>query len=175
VETGRVEEALSKEPWLMIDRLPPDLVDTLGAEMGANAILQGAVLAYGVREDPEGPLPEVSLSLRLLETPGGRVLWSAVHSRGGSDGESVFGFGRVANLERLAANAIEEIMKTFPAASTQARACLAPRGREEVTPWISCWSLACWVSFAGAWRTPPNPKSPRPSRCRPSPTPPSNS
>lgn len=116
VEPGRVEEALSKEPWLMIDRLPPDLVDTLGAEMGANAILQGAVLAYGVREDPEGPLPEVSLSLRLLETPGGRVLWSAVHSRGGSDGESVFGFGRVANLERLAANAIEEIMKTFPAA-----------------------------------------------------------
>ncbi len=115
VESGRVEEALSKEPWLMIDRLPPDLVDTLGAEMGADAILLGAVLAYGLREDPEGSLPEVSLSLRLIEAPGGRVLWSAVHSRGGSDGETVFGLGRVTNLERLAADAVEEIMKTFPA------------------------------------------------------------
>lgn len=115
VEPGRVEEALSREPWIMIDRLPPDLVDTLGAEMGADAILQGAVLAYGMREDPEGTSPEVSISVRLLETPGSRVLWSAVHSRGGTDGETVFGLGRVTSLERLAADAIEELMKTFPA------------------------------------------------------------
>lgn len=115
VEPGRVEEALSREPWLMIDRIPPDLVDTLGAEMGADAILLGAVLAYGLRDGPDGPLPEVSISLRLLETPGGRVLWSAVHSRGGSDGETVFGLGRVTNLERLAADVVEEVMKTFPA------------------------------------------------------------
>ena len=131
VEPGRVEEALSREPWLMTDRIPPDLVDTLGVEMGADGILLGAVLSYGMREAPEGSLPEVSISLRLLETPGGRILWSAVHSRGGSDGETVFGLGRVTNLERLAADAIEEIMKTFPATRGGKRVrASAPAGEE---------------------------------------------
>ena len=135
VEPGRVEEALSKEPWLLIDRLPPDLVDALGAELGANALLQGGVLAYGVRQESAGPVPEVSLSLRLLETPGGRILWSAVHSRGGTDAESVFGFGRVASLEQLAADAVDDIMKTFPAPRAAApTASPSPAGRERETP-----------------------------------------
>jgi hypothetical protein len=131
VEPGRVEEALSREPWLMIDRIPPDLVDTLGAEMGADAILLGAVLAYGLRDGPDGALPEVAISLRLLETPGGRVLWSAVHSRGGSDGETVFGLGRVTSLERLAADVVEEITKTFPARRGGKRARASTPAEEE--------------------------------------------
>jgi hypothetical protein len=114
VDMGRVEAALAKQPWIMSDRLPPDLVDSLGAEMGANALLVGSVLAYGYRESDGSQIPQVSLSLRLLEVPGGKVLWSAVHSRDGGDSESVFGIGRVSSLERLASETVEAILSTLP-------------------------------------------------------------
>jgi hypothetical protein len=114
IETGRVEEALATEPWILTDRIPPDLVDSLGAALGADALLVGSVLAYGYRNDEGAEIPEVSLSLRLLEVPGARVLWSAVHNRDGADRESVFGLGRVDGLERLAGEAIQEVLETFP-------------------------------------------------------------
>lgn len=114
VETGRVEEALARDPWMLTDRLPTDVVDTLGTALGAQGLLVGSVLAYGYRNDGGDEIPQVSLSLRLLQVPGGRVLWSAVHHRDGGDRETVFGLGRVSGLERLAEQTVQEIMSTFP-------------------------------------------------------------
>ncbi len=97
----------------MLDRLP-DLVDSVGQELGANAIMVGSLTGYTTRQFEGEMIPQISLSLRLLETPGGRVLWSAVHSRDGGDGESVFGFGRVQSLEQMATIAVQEMLETFP-------------------------------------------------------------
>jgi len=111
VDMGRVEEALAGEPWIQADRLPPDLVDSLGTELGVQGLVVGSVLAYGMRD---GNVPQVSLSLRLLQVPGGRVIWTAVHSRDGEDRESIFGFGRVESLQNLAAETVKEAVSTFP-------------------------------------------------------------
>jgi hypothetical protein len=114
VETGRVEAALAKDPWMLTDRIPPDIVDSLGASLGADGLLVGSVLAYGYRSEDGDAVPEVSLSLRLIQVPGGRVLWSAVHHRDGDDRETLFGLGRVTGLERLAEETVRELMSTFP-------------------------------------------------------------
>ena len=115
IDPGVVEEALSREPWLLTDRIPPDLVDKLGEAMGADALLVGAVLAHGYRDEQwGGSVPEFSVSLRLLEIPGGRLRWSANHSRDGADGETLFGFGRVSTLEQLVARTLQEILATLP-------------------------------------------------------------
>jgi hypothetical protein len=114
VEMGRVDEALAREPWILTDRIPPDLVDSLGVRLQVDALLVGSILAYGYRSEQGEEIPEISLSLRLLKTPGGQVLWSAVHSRDGGDRESVFGLGRVDGLERLAQQATKEILKSLP-------------------------------------------------------------
>lgn len=114
VDPGVVEEALAREPWILADRLPPDLVDALGESMGASALLVGAVLAHGYLESDGERIPQVSLTLRLLETPGGRVLWSANHTRSGDDSETLFGFGRVTGLEQLVDRTVEEILRSFP-------------------------------------------------------------
>jgi len=111
VDQGRVEEALAGEPWILTDRLPPDLVDSLGTATGADVLLVGSVLAYGYRD---GNVPQVSLSLRLLAVPGGKVLWSGVHNRDGEDRETVFGLGRVESLESLATQTVTELVDTFP-------------------------------------------------------------
>jgi hypothetical protein len=115
VDPGAVEEALSLEPWLIFDRIPPDLVNRLGEQLHADAMLVGAILGSGYRQSGGDRVPHFSISLRLLETPGGRVLWSVVHSRDGTDGEWLFGFGRVHNLEQLIESSIAECMRTFPA------------------------------------------------------------
>jgi hypothetical protein len=114
VDPGRVEEIFSREPWLLLDRLPPDLVDRFGAELEADALLVGSILAFGYRDADIGAIPEFSLTLRLLRTPGGECLWSGAHARSGNDRESVFGLGRIDNLERLATGAVRELVATFP-------------------------------------------------------------
>jgi TolB-like protein len=119
VDAGAVEAALAKEPWLLMDRVPPDLVDQIGSELRADAILVGSVLGYGYRDSGGDRIPQLSLSLRLVETPGGRLLWSAVHSRDGADGEWLFGMGRVESLEQLASKTVEEIVDTFPVADVR--------------------------------------------------------
>jgi len=115
VDPGVVEDVLSREPWLLTDRIPPDLVDKLGEAMGANALLVGSVLANGYRQEAWGEsVPEFAVSLRLLEVPGGKLIWSASHSRDGSDGETLFGIGRVSTLEQLVSLSLEEVLDTLP-------------------------------------------------------------
>jgi hypothetical protein len=121
IDPGRVEEVLAYEPWMLADRIPPDLVDSLGVRLGADALLLGSVLTYGYRLDGGEQIPETSLALRILKCPGGQVLWSAVHSRDGSDRETVFGFGKTSTLERLALESIQEMLKTMPRGSRLGR------------------------------------------------------
>jgi len=114
VDAGKVDEALAREPWILLDRVPPDLVDAFGTSMGADALLVGSVMAFGYREDQGERIPQVSIALRLLQTPGSKVLWSAVHNRDGADGESVFGLGRQSDLEKLAEETVREVLSTLP-------------------------------------------------------------
>lgn len=114
VDPGAVEAALSAEPWLLFDRIPPDLVDRFGETLGADALLVGSVLGYGYRRAAGEQIPHFSVSLRLMQTPGGRALWSVSHSRDGADGEWLFGLGRVESLQQLVANSLREITETFP-------------------------------------------------------------
>lgn len=130
VEPGRVEDALSHEPWLLMDRIPPDLVDRLGKDLAADALLVGSLLTYGYREGDDGRTPQVSVSLRLLEVPGGRILWSSVHSRDGADREWLFGMGREQSLERLATTTLAEALDSLPTQGGDAPAAhsTAPKG-----------------------------------------------
>lgn len=116
VDAGAVDAALVEEPWLLTDRLPPDLVDSLASALGADVLLVGSVLGFEYRESGGDRIPQLSVALRMVEAPGGRVLWSAVQSRDGADGEWLFGLGRVRSLEQLAENAVEDLLATLPAA-----------------------------------------------------------
>jgi hypothetical protein len=120
VDPGAVEDALAKEPWLLLDRLPPDLADRIGAELHADGLLQGALLQYGARDGNDGRTPQISLALRLVRTPGSRVVWSTVHGRDGADGEWLFGLGRVNAMEQLSAAVVHEALRPFAAAMEQA-------------------------------------------------------
>jgi hypothetical protein len=114
IDPGRVEALFAKEPWLLLDRLPPETIDRFGKELDADALIVGSILAFGYRDQDVGAQPEFSVTLRLLRTPGGECLWSGTQARSGNDHESVFGLGRIDNLERLASSAVKDLVATFP-------------------------------------------------------------
>jgi hypothetical protein len=127
VDPGIVEQALATNPWLSPERMPPDVVDSLGVATGANALLVGSVLAYGYRAGEAPQVPEVSFAVKLVETPGGRCLWSAVFSRDGGDRERLFGIGRIESLEKLADEAVTELVDTLPVRSRTGADVAAPK------------------------------------------------
>lgn len=114
VDQGEVDAALAKEPWLMLDRIPPDIVKSIGTELKADALLIGSLLSYTERDFDMERIPQASLSLRLVEVESGRVLWNAVHSRDGGDEEWLFGLGRVQSMEQLLTLTVREMLETFP-------------------------------------------------------------
>lgn len=114
IEQGAVEQALSDEPWLLLDRMPPDLCASIGAELSADALLVGSILGAGYRMVEGERIPHVSLSMRLVDVSKADIIWSAVHNRDGADNEWLFGFGRIVDFEQLVGKTIEEIVKTFP-------------------------------------------------------------
>lgn len=114
VDQGEVEAALAKEPWLILDRIPPDIIKRLGTELKADAALVGSLLSYTERDFEMEKIPQASLSLRLVETESGRILWNAVHSRDGGDEEWLFGLGRVQSMEQLLTLTVREMLMTFP-------------------------------------------------------------
>jgi hypothetical protein len=114
-DAGAVQEALDREPWLLVDRVPPDLVERLAAGLHVEGLVLGSLLTYDYRDASGDRVPQVSISMRLIQCPGGKVLWSAVHSRDGDDSEWLFGFGRVRSLEQLASITVRELLGKFPA------------------------------------------------------------
>jgi len=114
VDQGEVDAALAKEPWLILDRIPPDIVKSIGTEVKADALLTGSLLSYTERDFEMERIPQTSLSLRLIEVNSGRLLWNAVHSRDGGDEEWLFGLGRVQSMEQLLTLTVGEMLETFP-------------------------------------------------------------
>jgi TolB-like protein len=85
------------------------MADTLHAPY----LLLGSVLESSTLQTPEGPIPSVGASLRLVQAASGRVMWAGVHFRTGEDKESVFGWGRVLSTERLISELAFDMLKDF--------------------------------------------------------------
>jgi hypothetical protein len=75
--------------------------------------MAGSVLEYGSVRTPEGEYPSVGVSLRLLDARDGRTAWSAMRVITGQDRESVFGMGRVRNLDQLTERLARELLAGF--------------------------------------------------------------
>jgi TolB-like protein len=85
-------------------------------------LMLGSVLESDTVKDPDGDIPSVGASLRLVEAATGRVAWAGVHFLAGGDRESVFGWGRVRSPEMLVMRLAQELLKDFRDAGRSARA-----------------------------------------------------
>lgn len=115
VETGIVAATLESLGVRTAGSLSAEQLKTIGERLGVRRLLVGSVLESGTVRTPEGDLPSVGVTLKLLDAASGRVLWTKMGFRSGADGETVFGWGREKSARRLAAQLANELLSSLPA------------------------------------------------------------
>lgn len=114
VPPGAVEQALTELRIRDPGALTLEQTRVLGQKLSATVLLVGTVSDYRQETDGGRALPVVSVNLRAVETEEGRVVWASLHTRSGSDSESIFGIGRVTSLPDLASTVVREMVATLP-------------------------------------------------------------
>ncbi|UCH83908.1 MAG: hypothetical protein JSW50_15955 [Candidatus Latescibacterota bacterium] len=113
VDPGVVEVVVLEKRLRLTDRLPLETIQEIGARLQVDYLLVGSVSEFDVVREGNTQLPNVSISLRLIECVEGRILWAATHSERGDDAESVFGIGRISTPEQLAAAMVKDMIMTL--------------------------------------------------------------
>ncbi len=126
VAPGEVDAALADARVRSTLALTREQVERIAKKTGVRWLVAGTLLECGPVHTPDGDVPSIALSLRLLDGTTGRVRWTDMRSRSGEDRETVFGWGRVTNLDRLAQETARELVAAIrlPAAPDS----LAPGG-----------------------------------------------
>jgi len=113
IDPGRVDVVVLQKRIRYTDRLPLATMQELGREIGTRFLLLGSVNEFEMVTDRISSIPLVSISLRIVECETGEIVWAATHTKRGDDSESIFGWGRIESLERLASVASKEIVQTL--------------------------------------------------------------
>ncbi len=113
VEPGDVEAGLSQFRIRTTGMLTSEQAVKLAERLRAAYLMTGAILNCESVRTPEGDVPSVGVSMRLLSGADGRVVWTAMRVRSGEDRETVFNWGRVHSLERLTEQTAEELFRRF--------------------------------------------------------------
>ena len=113
VDPGIVDEVILQKRIRYTDRLPMETMQELGSRMGASYLLLGSIHQFDMITDRVEILPVISISLRIVGSETGTIVWAATHTKRGDDTESIFGLGRIDTLERLTAVTVKEITGTL--------------------------------------------------------------
>lgn len=97
-------------------------------EAGADLILTGSVERWEHAGDGFEPEPVIAVALRVLDSAGGRIVWTGALDRRGWDRETVFRLGRIWDHGTLAARMIERLTEGMTRELAASRAADASRG-----------------------------------------------
>jgi len=113
VDPGIVESFLSKERIRLLDRLPPQSIEKIGSSLEVRYIVVGTVLEYHSLRVGKYEIPYIALTLRVIDTEKGEIVFAASHTLSGRDRETIFGIGRITSLEKLSKIMAEEIASSL--------------------------------------------------------------
>jgi TolB-like protein len=113
VEMGETDRLVQSLRLRDTGSLSPADLRTLRDSTGARFALLGSILEAEMMRTPEGEVPSVGVTLRLVETATARVVWADVGFRSGEDAATVFQWGRQLNLNRVAGDLAARMMEGF--------------------------------------------------------------
>ncbi len=117
VEPGQVMAAISQARVRLATSIPKETVIQLGQDLEVDLFMIGVVHEYKMQRltgaGGSGEIPVVSLSLRIIDSKTGNVVWAVNSNRRGNDRESVFGVGRVQSLNELAGHIAMELAQVW--------------------------------------------------------------
>jgi hypothetical protein len=101
VEPGEVESLLSELGTRNTGSVSVEQLTAIGKRLRVEYVLLGTVLESGTVRTSDSDVPSVGVALRLLHVESARVAWAAVDFRTGDDRETLFGWGREYDAQRL--------------------------------------------------------------------------
>lgn len=114
VDPGEVAAALSKERIRIATSMSRESLDALAKDLGVELVLLGTLHEYDMQAGTTGgQIPILAVTLRVLDAPGGEIVWAANAARRGTDRETVFGIGRIYSLNTLAEETAAEMAQAF--------------------------------------------------------------
>ena len=114
VEPGEVDAAFAALRVRSSGALTREQVRTLAVRLGVRWFVAGSVLEYDMVHTPDGDVPALGLALRLIDGATARVAWAGMSARSGEDRETVFGWGRIRDPQRLALATVRTMIRDIP-------------------------------------------------------------
>jgi len=113
IEQGVVDDAIERLQIRTTRAMTDSETRLLADSLKAAYLLFGNVLESGTVRTPDGDLPTVAATLRIVDTATGRIVWACHHTRTGDDRETVFGWGRNSSRLRLLDQLATEMLLEF--------------------------------------------------------------
>jgi hypothetical protein len=128
VESGMVEGVMDSLRIRATGSVSQADLAAIGERLRAPWVLVGSVIEYDVAHTPDGEVPSVGATLRLLDVATGQVRWANLSVRTGDDKERVLGIGREHSRERLTSAMAVDLLSTFQLPAGRDSAVAAPAG-----------------------------------------------
>lgn len=117
VDLGEVIAVLSDERVRLATSIPRETIQSIGGKLGVDLLMIGVLHAYEMQTlsgaSGSGQVPVIALSVRIINTATGEIVWASNATRRGNDRESIFGIGRVNFLDALAESTAGEVATAF--------------------------------------------------------------
>ncbi len=81
----------------------------IGEALNVQAILLGSVEAYNAERVADRTIPEVSIAVRLIDVDTNIIIWASTHTRRGSAGIPILGWGKISSLSTLSQHVIQDM------------------------------------------------------------------
>jgi len=113
VEPGEVQDFILRSRIRFASQLDLDAIREASRQLNADGIIFGSVNEYSVITTDLGPLPAVSVTVRLINAASGDIVWSTTTSLQGDFKETLFGIGRVNSIGTLAEILITDVVEAL--------------------------------------------------------------
>ena len=113
VELGEVNRAVRTQGLANLSELGPEQTTALGTALGVQAILMGSVMEFNERRTGSVTLPDIAVSLRLVDVETGLAIWAVTDVRSGAKlSTRLFGFGEESQTEATV-RLVREVLGTL--------------------------------------------------------------
>jgi hypothetical protein len=100
LELGEVNRSLRTQGIVVLTEIGPEQAQALGKELGVQALMLGSVMEFDARRTGTVSLPDIALSLRMIDVETGLPIWAITDARAGAKlSTRLFGIGEESQTE----------------------------------------------------------------------------
>ncbi|MBI5432993.1 MAG: hypothetical protein HZA52_09205 [Planctomycetes bacterium] len=113
LELGEVNRAVRTQNLVSLTELGPEQTTALGKALGVQALLMGSVMEFDERRTGTVALPDIAISLRMIDVETGVAIWAVTDARAGAKlSTRLFGIGEESQTEATV-RLVRDVLETL--------------------------------------------------------------